>query len=109
MAAGDHKFTDEVEAVVTAGHTPGHMSLDIASGGQRAFVQGDLVVHHTLLRRPGWAPRFDFERDDARSLRDSELRRWADERLLIIANHFPPPGYGHVEQDGEGWRWVPLR
>ncbi len=107
--SGGHAFTEEVAAVATFGHTPGHMCLEIASGGERALVQGDLVVHHTLLPRPGWEPRFDFDPETARSLRDRELSRWAKERLLIIANHFPAPGYGYVEQDGDAWRWVPLK
>lgn len=108
LVSGSHRFTDEVSAVVTAGHTPGHMSLEVMSQGDRALVQGDLVVHHVLLPRPLWEPRFDFEPDGARKLRDSELARWAEERLLIIANHFPKPGFGYVEKDGEAWRWLPM-
>ena len=84
------------------------MSFEISSGGERALVQGDLVVHHTLLPRPGWEPRFDQDQETARELRDRELSRWAKEQLLIIASHFPTPGYGYVEKDGDGWRWVPL-
>ena len=108
LISGSHSFTDEVSAIDTSGHTPGHMSFEISSGGERALVQGDLVVHHTLLPRPGWEPRFDQDQETARELRDRELSRWAKEQLLIIANHFPTPGYGYVEKDGDGWRWVPL-
>ena len=108
LISGSHSFTDEVSAIDTSGHTPGHMSFEISSGGERALVQGDLVVHHTLLPRPGWEPRFDQDQETARELRDRELSRWAKEQLLIIANHFPTPGYGYVEKDGDGWRWIPL-
>ena len=108
LLSGDHSFTDEVKAIVTSGHTPGHMSLEIASQGERALVQGDVVVHHVLLPRPLWEPRFDFEPEGARKLRGRMLPQWAEERLLIIANHFPAPGYGYVEKDGDAWRWVPM-
>ena len=34
----DHKLCDTVRLVSTAGHTPGHVSVEIASQGERAFI-----------------------------------------------------------------------
>jgi glyoxylase-like metal-dependent hydrolase (beta-lactamase superfamily II) len=108
LIAGACDLTDEVRLVPTGGHTPGHMSLEIASGGERAFIQGDIAVHHVLLLRPDWTPRFDFDPPVARTLRDEVLDRWAQEGLLIVANHFPYPGYGYVAKSPGGWEWRPL-
>jgi glyoxylase-like metal-dependent hydrolase (beta-lactamase superfamily II) len=107
LLSGDRQLTDEVKVVETSGHTPGHMSIEIESDGASAFVQGDVVVHHVLLARPDWRPRFDFEPEGAKLLRDGELTRWADKHLLILANHFPYPGYGYVEHAGDAWSWRP--
>lgn len=101
-------LTPEVDVIATFGHTPGHMSIDVHSDGEHAFVQGDVVVHHVLLARPEWEPRFDFEPKGARTLRERELDRWAEEHLLIAANHFPWPGFGYIEKAEAGWSWRPL-
>jgi glyoxylase-like metal-dependent hydrolase (beta-lactamase superfamily II) len=37
LITGERALTDEIRAISTPGHTPGHMSLAIVSGGERAL------------------------------------------------------------------------
>lgn len=32
----------------------------------------------------------------------------ATEKALMVGHHFPFPGLGHVEKDGQGYRLVPI-
>jgi hypothetical protein len=32
----------------------------------------------------------------------------AKDRMLVQAFHFPWPGVGHIDPDGDGYRFVPL-
>jgi len=41
----DSDLTSEVRAIHTPGHTPGHMSVMVSSSGQRALIQGDVLIH----------------------------------------------------------------
>ena len=41
----EYKVTDELTTVPTPGHTPGHVSIIVASGGEHGFILGD--VAHT--------------------------------------------------------------
>ena len=38
----DHRVTDEIRLEPTPGHTPGHVSVRLASGGADAVITGDL-------------------------------------------------------------------
>ena len=48
---GEHSITPELTAVPTPGHTPGHVSILVTSGGERALVLGDAA--HTPRAVPG--------------------------------------------------------
>ncbi|MDQ3543306.1 MAG: MBL fold metallo-hydrolase [Actinomycetota bacterium] len=43
---------DGLRLAPTPGHTPGHTSLWIHSGGERAVVTGDLIHHPVLCAHP---------------------------------------------------------
>jgi glyoxylase-like metal-dependent hydrolase (beta-lactamase superfamily II) len=45
-----------VQAVLTPGHTPGHMAFTVSSGDSRLCVTGDVFLHHVVsLAHPGAA------------------------------------------------------
>ena len=49
-----------VLALMTPGHTPGHMSFEIANGSQSALIVGDaLNNHHVAFKRPNWLSGLD--------------------------------------------------
>src|SRR4029450_11283682 len=44
-----------VKAIATPGHTIGHMSFLVASGGQQLFIQSDVTgIYQLFVRNPGW-------------------------------------------------------
>ena len=61
-----YKVTDELITVSTPGHTPGHTSLLIASGGERAFVLGDVAHSPAQAHYTDWNPMFDIQPDISR-------------------------------------------
>jgi glyoxylase-like metal-dependent hydrolase (beta-lactamase superfamily II) len=96
LLEGETALTDEVTAIATPGHTPGHMSLLVSSGGQKACLTGDAIVHPAQITEPDWAPRMDFEPDVASQTRHALLERFEAEGLTVVACHFPRPGFGQV-------------
>ena len=56
---GGDEIVTGVRVLDTAGHTPGHISLEVA-GGDGLIVVGDVVPHTTVsFAHPGW--RFGFD------------------------------------------------
>ena len=92
---GEHKLTDELTLLPTPGHTPAHISVAIVSAGEAGVIIGD-VCHHPAQVSEGWSPVFDMNPALAMESREKLLQRIEDERMTVIAGHFPHPGFGRV-------------
>jgi glyoxylase-like metal-dependent hydrolase (beta-lactamase superfamily II) len=102
----NHRVCDEVRFVPTPGHTPGHISVVIESGGERAVITGDMAHHPLQLVEPDVGSNADSDAPAAAATRRSSLAEWASDRALVIGTHFVTPTAGRLEPDGEGWRLV---
>ena len=97
-----------ITSVESPGHTPGHSSFLIQSGGASLFYQGDVTnVPELFLRNPDWQVMFDAEPDRAVATRRRIYDMLSTDRLLVSGYHFPFPGLGHIEKVGTGYRLVP--
>ena len=102
----DHRVCDEVDLIPTLGHTPGHVSVRIASRGEEALISGDFLHHPCQMARPDWCSTADYDRERAVRTRRDVLGRLAGTRTLLIGTHFATPAAGRVERDGEAFRLV---
>ena len=100
-----HQITDEVWLESTPGHSPGHMTVRISSGGEHAVVTGDLIHHPCQMARPQWCNPFDFDRKQALATRESFLDQFSDEPVLVIGSHFASPAAGQIVRDGDVYRF----
>jgi glyoxylase-like metal-dependent hydrolase (beta-lactamase superfamily II) len=96
LLTGERALTSEVTAIPTPGHTLGHMSLLIASEGQRAIVMGDVAIHPAQVTELSWNSMFEMEPAQAIETRQHLLDRLEREDMTIAAGHFPPPGFGRL-------------
>ena len=102
----DHRICDEVSLVPTTGHTPGHVSVRIASQGEEALITGDFMHHPCQIARPEWSSTADSDPDLAQLTRRSMLTHLADTPILVIGTHFAGRTAGHVVRDGDAYRLV---
>ena len=94
--------------VSTPGHTPGHMSILLESGGEQLFISGDALTHAQIsFQRPAWPIASDADRDRAVATRALLVDRLATDRTPLIGFHLPWPGLGRVERSGAHHRFVP--
>jgi glyoxylase-like metal-dependent hydrolase (beta-lactamase superfamily II) len=108
LMEGEQSLTAEITALPTPGHTPGHTSLLVSSGGERCLVLGDAAHHPVQVQEVGWSPFFDVDPAHAAATRRSLIERVEREGLLMAAGHFPAPGFGRVVRVGTRRRWNPL-
>lgn len=90
------------------GHTPGHVGVDVGTGADAIRYVGDTVHHFVVsVARPEWRVAFDTDAPTSEASRRALLEDAAANNRRLYAVHFPYPGVGAVQKDGEGFRWVP--
>jgi len=95
-------------AVETAGHTPGHTSYVLSSGSGKVFIQSDVTNNpNPFATNPGWHAFFDQDGDMAETTRRRVYDMVVAEKLQVQGFHYPFPGLGNVEKDGNGYRVIP--
>lgn len=100
----DHRVCDEISLVPTLGHTPGHVSVRIASGGEEALITGDFLHHPCQMAHPEWASTSDYDQVAGQRTRARMFAELAAAPTLVIGTHFAGPTAGRVVRDGEVYR-----
>lgn len=104
----DYQITGELTTVSTPGHTPGHVSIIIASAGERGYILGDVAHNPAQAHYTDWCPIFDIEPGLSRRTRHLVLDMLEADGILVSAGHFPDPGFGHfVRVEGRrAWQGI---
>ena len=101
----DHRVSDEIWLEPTPGHTPGHVSVRLRSGGVDAVITGDLMHHPVQMAEPQWCSHFDVDLDLARKTRRAFCERYAGGPVAVLGTHFHHPTAGRIVRHGETWRF----
>jgi glyoxylase-like metal-dependent hydrolase (beta-lactamase superfamily II) len=97
-----------ITAIATPGHTPGHTSVQIASGSNQLLCTADVVGHRAVnFQHPDWRVGFDLDLDQGAKTRRAFLDRCASEKVMVSTYHLPFPGVGHVVRAGTAFSWLP--
>ncbi|MCF7698925.1 MBL fold metallo-hydrolase [Loktanella sp. M215] len=98
-----------VTARATFGHTPGHMSFEVAAGDEMIVVLGDCIAnHHIAFARPDWPNGSDQDTATAVATRTALLEQLADADTVFAGFHLPTPGIGRAKRLGETYEFVAL-
>ena len=98
-----------ITAMAAFGHTPGHMTYMLDSGGSQLVLTADLANHYVWpFQNPDWHTSFDSDKEAASASRRRVLDMLAAEKVPMIGYHMPFPAAGFVETRGDGFRFVPV-
>lgn len=106
LVAMDAQLAPGIRLMPTAGHTPGHVSVVIESGGEIGVITGDIMHHPAQVARPHWGFAFDTDHELADATRRNFLDQMARNGALVIGTHFPDPTAGRVARDGAHFELV---
>jgi glyoxylase-like metal-dependent hydrolase (beta-lactamase superfamily II) len=97
-----------VEAVDTAGHTPGHLSYLVHGNGESVLVAGDALTNAVIaFSHPDWPMGTDQDPELAIMRRLALLDRLASEKTRLVGFHLSHPGVGTVERRDGAYGFVP--
>jgi glyoxylase-like metal-dependent hydrolase (beta-lactamase superfamily II) len=102
LLEGDSEIVSGVTALVTPGHTPGHMSVRIESGGEHAAFLCDMASLALHFERLAWMTSFDVEPLVTLETK-RRWQRWALEtNALLIFPHDAVKPAGRLTHDERG-------
>lgn len=99
-SAGTH-----ICAVDAAGHTPGHLAVEINSTGGGLIIVGDALHHPVQALYPDLVFFADHDPQRAISTRRALLERSADKGVGLLTAHFPAHAPLYVRRDGDNFQW----
>ena len=100
----DREVTLGLDVVHTPGHTPGHRSVILRSGGETVLLTGDLVHLPVQIAHPSWPSSHDEDPDEGARSRSAAIARAAEGSWAVVVPHFARP-FGTVTEHGWNSRW----
>ena len=97
-----------INVLDTAGHTPGHVSFELA-GGDGLIITGDAIASPLVFfAHPDW--KFGFDADPATAIanRKKLLDMAATGKKKLLGYHWPYPGIGMAEAKDGAYVYVPV-
>jgi len=101
LVESDHRVCEEMNLIPTPGHSPGHVSVELRSGGEEALLTGDVLHHPCQMAHTDWASTVDFDAAQSTRTREELFSRLAGTDTLVIGAHFAA---GRVVRDGAAFR-----
>ena len=103
---GETEFAPGICGVITPGHTPGHMTVTLESGGQHAAFICDLASYAVLFERLAWMTAYDVEPMVTLETKRT-WQQWAlKTNALLIFPHDPLRPMGRYIEDANGKRRI---
>ena len=101
----DVEIVPGVRLLGAPGHTPGHLAVELDSGGDPLLYVADAILHELQFEHPDWIAAFDVEAETTVRTRRRLLDAAADRQALIAAFHLGR--IGGVTRAGDGYRFTP--
>jgi glyoxylase-like metal-dependent hydrolase (beta-lactamase superfamily II) len=105
---GEAEVAPGIRAIPTHGHTQGHTSHIISSGGRQLIATADVTnVHALFVKNPTWQAAFDHVPDLAVETRRKLFDRAIADKAMVAGYHWGLPNVGTIAKDGNGYAFTP--
>jgi glyoxylase-like metal-dependent hydrolase (beta-lactamase superfamily II) len=96
-----------IRTIDTAGHTPGHLSFELAGDGGLIIAADAATSEVVGVEHPDWHFGYDSIPELAVRNRRRLLDRASTDKTKLLGFHWTYPGVGFVEVRGNAYRYVP--
>jgi glyoxylase-like metal-dependent hydrolase (beta-lactamase superfamily II) len=108
VVESDHDLGGGISLAPSPGHTGGHVSIWLTSGGETGLVTGDFMHHPVQFGDPSLREIADDDVERARETRSAMMTQASQRQALLIGTHFALRSGGRVVPDGGAWRFNPV-
>jgi glyoxylase-like metal-dependent hydrolase (beta-lactamase superfamily II) len=105
LLGGDEEIVPGLNLVHTPGHTPGHSSIVVTSGGERVYILGD-VIHSPAQVSETWACFADVDAAASKSTKEALFAELQKPGTITAGTHFPNSIFGRVVSVERRPHWV---
>ncbi len=102
LVQGEVEIVPGITLMPTPGHTPGHQSVRLDSGGETALFLADLVPTAAHLPLP-WIMGYDVEPLVTLETKRRILKSAAEQEWLVVFEHDAEVPWGRVAHDGKAY------
>jgi glyoxylase-like metal-dependent hydrolase (beta-lactamase superfamily II) len=108
QAEWNKEWASGITGIQSDGHTPGHTSFVVSSGGKTLLVVGDASNDPRLFaKNPDWHLGFDLDKAQAVVSRKKLLDMASVDKMQVSFYHAAFPATGHVAKTTTGYDWFP--
>jgi glyoxylase-like metal-dependent hydrolase (beta-lactamase superfamily II) len=102
------EWASGITGIQSDGHTPGHTSFVVSSGGKTLLVVGDASNDPRLFaKNPDWHLGFDLDKAQAVTSRKKLLDMASADKMQVSFYHAAFPATGYVAKNATGYDWFP--
>ena len=106
---GEVELFPGLRTVAGYGHTPGQTYYILESTGEKLVFWGDIVhVQDVQFADNSVTIKFDVDPNAAAARRKLAFADAAKKGYLVALDHVYFPGVGHVQKEGDHFRWIPV-
>ncbi|MFG0250096.1 MAG: MBL fold metallo-hydrolase [Phycisphaeraceae bacterium JB051] len=107
---GPTNLFEGIQSLPTPGHTPGHSAYLMKSLDRSILFIGDTIhCAEVQFPNPMLTIAYDVKPDHAKAMRVALFKMASEKGHIIAGPHISFPGLGHLSQNGDGFRWVPVQ
>jgi glyoxylase-like metal-dependent hydrolase (beta-lactamase superfamily II) len=107
VVEGEADVAPGIRQIPTHGHTQGHSSHVISSGGKQFIASGDVTnIYALFAKHPDWQAAFDHVPDLAVETRKKLFDRAIADKAMVAGYHWGLPNVGTIAKDGSGYAFV---
>ncbi|MGE0699119.1 MAG: MBL fold metallo-hydrolase [Hyphomicrobiaceae bacterium] len=103
LVADDYELDKGLSLEPCHGHSPGHVVVNVASGGAKGVFIGDVIHHPMQVLFPHLSCRADFDMDASRNSRTALIEKHADAGTIVMPQHFATPSCGQIRRKGSSF------
>ncbi|TMR22953.1 MBL fold metallo-hydrolase [Nonomuraea zeae] len=104
----DEEIFPGVRVMLTPGHTAGHATYTITSGGQRLLAFGDALHSSVQIRHPEWSSGADLDTAESAGHRHRLVKELLRPDTFGFGIHFADVAFGRVDATADGPTWRPV-
>jgi hypothetical protein len=82
--------------------------LKVTASDRQLVHLADAVAHPLFIAKREWYSTYDANPLQAIETKIKLLNDCASDNALVFGAHFPFPGLGTVESEGDHWKWYPV-